>query len=545
MENKFVTKKRLKAELTDRDNTVEKLEQALKESKEREDGLRKDGEKYKSIVENSQDGIYILQNFEIKYCNPQFAKMFGFAKPEEALGENIKKMVNPKSLSLVTQEIESRESGKKAISHYSFFAKRLDGSELEVESLDSRIRYKGKWAVQGVMRDVSQQKQLERQLRQSQKMEAIGTLAGGIAHDFNNILSVIIGYIELSREDFKDEKRLKRYLEYVLKASSRAKDLVQQILSFSRQTEKERRPVQVTPVLDEVLKLIRASLPSTIKITQDISTKTYIVMGDSTQLHQILMNIITNGAHAMRDSGGTLGVVLTDINRDLGVSSDDIPAPYLRLSISDTGHGIKPEIMERIFDPFFTTKKTGEGTGLGLSVVHGIVRSFDGEISVESVPGKGTTFHIFIPVLEEKKGAENVAQSTVPRGSERILLVDDEEILVDMTNKMLTRLGYDVVPVNDSLKALEIFKADPAHFDLVLTDLTMPDLTGKQLAVEILKIKPGCPIILCTGFSGKVERDEIKAIGIKALIMKPYTKKIMAETIREIVGKSEKSKESA
>ncbi|MCP4213528.1 MAG: response regulator [bacterium] len=503
------------------------------------EAVRIDTDIYKTIVNKSPEGIYICQDRILRFCNPRFAELFGFDSPEKALGMKVKELVSPKSRNLVDDELRKREKDKIQLSHYNFFARRLDGSEFEVETFAGSITYKGKPAIQGAMRDVSAQRQIERQLRQAQKMEAIGTLAGGIAHDFNNILSVIIGYTELS-SDGSSEAKTKRNLSQVLKASHRAKELVSQILSFSRQTEKDRRPIAVAPVVKEVLILIRASLPSTIKIRQDISATNYVISADASQLHQVLMNLCTNASHAMQETGGTLEVILSDLNRDLELIDEKnmAPAPYCRLTVKDTGTGMDSNTLERIFDPFFTTKKTGEGTGLGLSVVHGIVRSLDGEISVESEPGKGTAFHLFLPLLQENIKPKAPPTTTTPTGHETILLVDDEAPLVMMAERMLQRLGYKVTAETESLKAMDTFGKTPDEFDLVITDLTMPDMTGKQLAAKILELRPDTPIILSTGFNRGFDRDQIRGFGFKELLMKPYTKKEIAIVVRKVLDDS-------
>jgi PAS domain S-box-containing protein len=513
--------------MDDKFNTIEQLKAELAE--------------YRAIIDNSLEGIFIVQNHTLKFCNQRLAQMFGFKNPRDAIGIDVMELVSPQSRELVNRELEAHESGKKQTSHYDFFARRTDGSEFDVETLSSRIMYQGKPAVQAIIRDISKQRQLEKQLHQAQKMETIGSLASGIAHDFNNILSIIIGYAELSLDDYTSETKIKHNLEQVLSASYRAKDLAQQILSFGLQSEREKRPVKVNPIVQEVLTLIRASLPSSIHIHQNISETTYIVLADPTQLHQVLMNLCTNAGHAMQEKGGVLEVVLSDLNRDLEAISEQslAPSPYLRLTVSDTGHGMKPEVMERIFDPFFTTKKKGEGTGMGLSVVQGIVKNLDGEISVESEVGKGTSFHLFLPIFEESEGIEEKPKKPIPRGNERILLVDDEVVLVNMGRKMLGQLGYDVVPVTESIEALETFRAAPESFDLVITDLTMPDMTGKQLARELVKIKPDIPVVVCTGFSREIKRDNIRDSGIKAFIIKPYNKEEIANIIRKVLDEKE------
>jgi len=382
-----------------------------------------------------------------------------------------------------------------------------------------------------------EKKDLGRQLRQAQKMEAVGTLAGGIAHDFNNILSAVIGFTEMAMEDAPPDTALTYNMEQVLQAGLRAKHLVQQILAFSRQSEHEMKPVQLDRIIKEACALLRASLPTTIDIRMDIQTDAFI-MGDPTQMHQVLMNLGTNAGHAMRERGGRLVVMLREATleevREKGLPRMDAEA-YLQLVVQDTGQGIPPTIMDRIFDPFFTTKEHTEGTGMGLSVAHGIIKSHGGLIDVESQVGRGTTFHIYLPKIMPRAKAHHHSALPLPSGSERVLLVDDETMLVDMGRQVLTRLGYQVTACTSSVEALQHFQNDPAAFDLVITDMTMPHLTGKELATALLKIKPALPIILCTGFSETITEETAKRIGIKAFILKPIVMSDLAETMRKVL----------
>jgi PAS domain S-box-containing protein len=389
----------------------------------------------------------------------------------------------------------------------------------------------------GTIQDISVQKQLEDQLRQSQKMETIGTFAGGIAHDFNNILSAIIGFTEISIRNVPPGSKLEDNLQRVLNAGIRARDLVKQILAFSRQTDRVVKPVQVKLIVKEALKFIRASSPATIEIHQDIGSGS-LIMGDPTQIHQIIMNLCTNAAHAMQDTGGKLVVGLTDVELGADVTDphpDMAPGQFIKLTVSDSGCGIAPEIRDRIFDPFYTTKGLGEGTGLGLSVVHGIVKDCGGMISVESTPGKGSTFNVFFPVIENEQGAENVARVPLPTGNERILFVDDEEQQVEMGKQVLELLGYRVTTKTSSMEALNVFRAKPDEFDLVVTDLTMPKMTGDVLAKEIMAIRSDVPVILCTGYSEKITPAKAKTLGIKEVIMKPAVVEEIARTVRMVL----------
>lgn len=397
------------------------------------------------------------------------------------------------------------------------------------------------------IRDITERKRaeeerelLELQLRQVHKTEAIGTLAGGIAHDFNNILGIIMGYAELARMEFPRETTARESIDEVLKATHRAKELVRQILDFSRTREYERKPLRLVPVVKEVLKLLRASLPSSIEMDQaeELPAGGDLVLADPTQIHQVLMNLATNAAHAMRGKEGRLRVALSPVSFDSLDPTRPVelsPGKYLDLAVEDTGHGMSQDILERIFDPYFTTKKAGEGTGLGLSVAHGIVKNHGGAIRVFSEPGQGTVVHVYLPVLESVEPVEPPApSSTLPGGNERILLVDDEEALAKALKKRLERLGYQVTAVTGSPEALEIFGGQPEAFDLIITDYTMPKMTGTELAREILKIRSSIPIILSTGFSERLDEEETAAAGISALIMKPVSLKGIAELISTV-----------
>jgi signal transduction histidine kinase/ActR/RegA family two-component response regulator len=390
--------------------------------------------------------------------------------------------------------------------------------------------------------DVTELVSLEDRLRRAQKMEAIGTLAGGIAHDFNNILGAIIGYTEIAELQVPDDSKAKESLKEVLNAGHRARDLVKQILAFSRREGQERIPIQIAPIAKEALKLLRSSLPTTVEIRQKLETDTDIVEADPTQIHQVLMNLCTNAAHAMRKEGGILEVSVHNLELrrwDSESGRFDIPpGNYLRITVSDTGQGMPPEVLERIFEPYFTTKEKGEGTGLGLSVVHGIVKSYGGAITAHSEPEKGSTFHVYFPVIEKKAEVPETEEiAPVPTGNERILFIDDEPTLVDLGKQMLEGLGYKVTTRTSSIEALELFEAKSSQFDLVITDMTMPQMTGDKLAHEVKKIRADVPIILCTGFSEKISgrRDDLK---IDGLLMKPVDKIKMAKTIRKVLDKA-------
>ncbi len=385
----------------------------------------------------------------------------------------------------------------------------------------------------------AEKKELEQHLWQTQKMEAIGTLAGGIAHDFNNILGIIGGYTELALVEAGKGSRGERCLKEVVRASSRARDLVQQILTFSRQSGNERKPLQLSLTVKEVMKMLRATLPSTIAIRYHISTGLPAVLADPIQIHQVLMNLCTNAHHAMQEKGGTLEVTLSEavIDREKEVPKVNLPSgKYQLLRVQDTGHGIPVDLLERVFDPFFTTKGLGKGTGLGLSVVHGIVKNHDGAVAIKSNVGEGTTIDVYFPSLEETARDDSLEFVKLPEGTERILLVDDESAIVAMAQQMLESLGYQVTARTSSVEALAAFHATPEKYDLVITDMTMPSMTGIDLAREILAVRSDMPIILCTGFSETVQEDKAKALGIREFVMKPVARHELARIIRSVLS---------
>ena len=383
---------------------------------------------------------------------------------------------------------------------------------------------------------------LEEQLRHTQKMQAVGTLAGGIAHDFNNILTAMVGYADLALEDAREGTVAQNNLQQVLMAGSRAKELVRQILTFSRKAEQEQEPMEIAPIVKEALKMLRASIPTTIEISQNIQADSSVIMANPTEIHQILVNLCTNAAHAMGENGGLLEVSLTDvviepaIVTDFGILQE---GSYLKLGVKDTGCGMNREVMVRIFEPFFTTKGVNNGTGMGLSMVHGIIESYGGLITVDSEPGKGTTFNVFFPRINGVDIPETKSLEVVCGRGEMILLVDDEKPIVDMMTQMLERLGYTVVGKTDSIDALKTFRAEPDKFDLVITDYAMPNIAGKQLAEELMSIRPDILIILCTGFNDDIDAEGAKSIGVKEFIMKPIDRKNIAVIIRNILDKKE------
>ena len=369
-------------------------------------------------------------------------------------------------------------------------------------------------------------------------MEAIGTLAGGIAHDFNNILTGIIGYTELYKDAVLDRPKVYHSMEEVLRAAERARDLVKHILTFGRKTEHDKKPVLLSPIVKEVVKFMRASLPATIEIIETIDVTSDAIMADPSQIHQVLMNLCTNAGYAMKDSGGILEIGL---KRVLVGTEDFLPLPlisrhghYLKLTVRDSGAGIPEDDLGRIFEPYFTTKEKGEGTGLGLAVVHGIVKDHGGEISVYSKESKGTIFSVYLPVMEKHMDDEKDTEADVlPGKGETILFIDDEEMIVDVSREMLERLGYKVFTETDPVKAIEMFKEGPDKFDLVITDKTMPHMTGFDVVRAIKNIRADVPVLICSGYQEIGDMEKLTALGISQLITKPIRISSLSKAIRD------------
>ena len=391
-------------------------------------------------------------------------------------------------------------------------------------------------------RAIEEKMRMAAQLRHSYKMEAIGTLAGGIAHDFNNILSSVIGFTELCLLDVNKGGLLESNMMEVYRAGMRARDLVRQILTFARKDENQVQPTQISTIAKEASKLIRSIIPASIDIRLEVGSEA-LVMADPTQIHQIFMNLFTNAAQAMETDGGQLTIRICQARLDQYFDSMHtrfVPGEFLKITVEDTGIGITPEKLDKIFDPYYTTKGRGEGTGLGLSVVHGIVQACNGEIEVESEPGRGTAFTIYLPIVAQEPTATINVPAKLPLGTERILFIDDERPIANMSRQRLSILGYRVTVANSSLEALDRLTAGPKDFDLIITDMSMPQMSGDRLALEAKKLNPNIPIILCTGYSKKISPEKASAIGIDAFIMKPMAVNEMAETIRKVLDAKSK-----
>jgi PAS domain S-box-containing protein len=493
-----------------------------------------------SAINNASEGFVITDSSgKTKFANPAFCSMTGYSN-EELSGHYalfLESQCNDEAtLADITLAIKSglawagtlscsRKDGNYYIGDVSLIPVRSDRGDIA--------------NIVSIVRDISQEVRLQEQLAQSQKMEAIGTLAGGIAHDFNNIIFAIIGYAELAKDMLSETDPVQPYLKHILESGDRAANMIRQILTFSHQSNPEKTALNITPIIKEGLKFLRGAIPSSVEIIHDIRQDLPNINADPTQVYQILMNLCTNAAYSMKTSGGTLSVTLSAV--ELGQDFTDLhgplaPGKYVRLTVADTGAGISPKIISRIFEPYFTTKSVGEGTGLGLSVLHGIVKSYGGTVTVYSEPGQGATFNVFFPTVGvEPHHVEEADTEMNLFGNERILWVDDEKILIEMSRDYLENLGYVVTSTQYPLKALELFRKNPQFFDVVVTDLTMPKMSGIELAAEMSAIRPDIPIIMCTGFSHIVSESETLRAGIVSVIHKPIYRNELVRTIRKVI----------
>lgn len=496
-----------------------------------------------TAIEQAAESVFITdRDGIIQYVNPAFERLTGYSR-KDAIGQNPRILKSGKHDALFYKEMWDTITRGDAW-YGRFINKKKDGGLYEADGTISPVSdTSGKITnFVSIKRDITHEIELEKQLIQSQKMEAIGTLAGGVAHDFNNILTAIIGYAGLALTEVPKETPLYDDVQEVLNAGHRAKDLVRQILTFSRKSEEEKAPVQIRHLVKEALKFLRSSLPATIEIREEIAREIGIVNANPTQIHQVIMNLCTNASHAMQKKGGILEVGLRNVDFDSRYAArypDIDPGKYLRLTVSDTGEGMTSEVMDRIFEPYFTTKEKGVGAGMGLSVVHGIVKSHGGTITVYSKPEKGSIFQVYIPLIKGGvKRPEIDEDIVIPAGNEHILFIDDEPALVDLGKRMFEQLGYEVTSRTSSIEALELFKAQPDRFDLVITDMTMPNMMGDKLAHELMKIRPDIPVILCTGYSERITEEKTKKVGIKAFVMKPLIMRDLSNTVRKVLDRN-------
>ena len=511
--------------------THEALKKAEFEREQAQEELRYSEHKYRQLFELVSDALFLIDkdSGRILEVNRAASEMYGYTRKELLELRNTDLSAEPESTTRATQEeltvVPERSHKKK------------NGTVFPVEITASHLYWQGHKAHIAAIRDITERIKFKERLLQAQKMEAIGTFAGGIAHDFNNMLSVIFGYTEMALDKTAKDSEVHDDLQNLYHAGMRARDLVMQILTFSRQSEQKMQPVQVNLIVKEALKFLRSSLPSSIQIRSNIASEGK-VLADPTQIYQVLMNLSSNAMHAMRHHGGVLEVSLDEVRLDTSFAAkhpEAVADTYVKLTVTDNGEGMSPEMIESIFDPFFTTKDKGEGTGLGLAVVHGIVESCHGFIKVSSKQGQGSVFNMYLPIIEARAKPPKEIQGPLPTGTEHILLVDDDKILADIGKQMLERLGYRITMRTSSIEALELFKAKSDQFDLVITDLTMPNMNGDKLAIEMMMIKSGIPIIICTGFSKMISENSVQSIGIKGLLMKPVTKPDMAIMVRKVL----------
>ena len=501
-----------------------------------------------TVIEQAEENVLITdQHRTIIYVNPAFERSSGY-RWDELKGQKLKKLRSDRhDENFYRNEKEILDRGDVWMGL--IINRGKDGKDFEIEGTISPIR-DASGAVShfvAVGRNTSRFRKLEKELQQAQKLDALGTLAGGIAHDFNNVLAAIIGNVEMEVRQAEAGSPTHIRMTQALSACHRARDLIKQILSFSRRNDEGHAPIELAPIVEDVLQMLRATLPTTIEIRLDIQTTHSVISGNITHIHQVLVNLCTNAGHAMRrNTGGILEIRLDDVEIGVDTATEHLdlrPGPYVRLTVRDTGHGMDQATLNRIFDPFFTTKGPGEGSGIGLSVVHGIVKSHDGRITVYSQPGQGATFQIFFPKIHEKTGVvPTIAPSgdtpcpTISTRTGRILLVDDEEILIAVVTEMLKVLGYEVISANRGPDALYIFKSRPESFNLVITDFTMPEITGMELAAELLQIRSDIPIILSTGFASAEMREKALAIGIRDVMTKPFVLQELAEAVGRILA---------
>ncbi len=517
------------------------LQQEIAERKRAEQALRKSEKRYRDLFDNASDIVFTCDLAgNPTWINRAAERLLGYRYPD------VKQMqpheiVAPEHRDLALQMIQKKLDGLAVVTTYELDLITKAGHRLSVEFCAQLLYQNGEPSeVLGIGRDITERKRLEDHLRQTQKIEAIGTLAGGIAHDFNNILSAILGFTELGLNEIESGHAIRSHLQEVLAAGFRAKDLVQQILAFSRHNSSGHRPILLTPLIRETMKWLRGSLPSTITIRTHLTVPGGTVAANPTQLQQVLLNLCNNAEHAMRITGGVLDVQLESV----AVSAAQAlcypslrPGRHLRLIVRDTGSGMSPDVAARVFEPFFTTKSPGEGTGMGLSVVHGIVTSHKGAIHVESAPDKGTIFELYLPQLEEPAVEDEIPpEPELVSGHERILFVDDEEALAFLAQRMLKHLGYIAEVHTRSDEALATFAADPERFDVVITDQTMPSMTGEVLAAEVRRLRPDIPVILCTGYSHVISSERAKALGFDAFCLKPLLTQDLSRTIRNVLG---------
>jgi PAS domain S-box-containing protein len=525
----------------EQESTLQNLKQQILERQKAENSLRESEDRFKALHNASFGGIAIHDKGIILDCNKGLSKMTGYSVTE-LIGMDGLLLIAEKSRNSVMNNILSGYEKP-----YEETGLRKNGEEFPIRIEAQGIPYKSKNVRVVEFRDITEQKlaeaeqeKLKSQLIQAHKMESIGTLTGGIAHDFNNIMGIIVGNTELALEDVPESNRAYSNLEEIKTASRRAANILKQLLSFTRITDQKLQPIEIASVIKDAVKFLRSTIPSTIDIEQDICVTDETILADPTQISQIMMNLCINASHAMEQIGGKLTITVENVLLD-DSSAKDYPdlknGKYVKVVVSDTGPGIDPKIIDRIFDPYFTTKGIGKGSGMGLAIVHGIVKNHNGSIKVGSTLGKGTKFSILFPLAQGKAAVEAATIQEIPRGNETLLFVDDEISIVNMVQRMFERLGYKVQTATTPQDALDRFDLNPDHFDLVITDMTMPQMTGVELSEKLMDIRPDIPIIICTGHSALVDEEKAKELGLAAYIMKPINMRETAQIIRKVLDK--------
>lgn len=495
-------------------------------------------EKYRRLVQNAIVGIYqVSKEGRFITANEKMAEIFGYESKDNFLLEvgNISNLyAYPEERAPILQEID--EKGFVVGKEVEFKTK--DGKPIWVELYTTAFKDEKNIIYEGLMHEVTDRKHLETQLQQARKMESIGTLAGGIAHDFNNVLYMITGNAELAMSDIPEWNPVHDNLKAIKTAGLRAANIVNQLLSFSRKSEHDIKPIGAITVIKDALKFLRSTIPSSIEIRKNLPSRELTILGDPTQINQMMMNLCINASQEMEETGGILEITVEEeaLDGDSVITNLDLTSgEYLKITISDTGHGINPEIIGRIFDPYFTTKEVGKGSGMGLAVVHGIIQNHNGAITVDSNPGEGSTFTILLPLVDKEPVVKEEIFDEPSHGNESILFVDDEEFITDMIEKMLKRLGYKVVTKTNPGEALELFQTKPDQFDLIITDMTMPQMSGVKLSEKLKELRSDIPVIICTGHSPLIDEEKAKSIGIAGFIMKPVVTKDIAQIIRKVL----------